>query len=183
MPTLMSADPRPLILTAQLDHAATARFEALRRAYFPPERNVVPAHVTLFHQLPGSGLDAMIGHLRAVARAQPALTVAIAPPRSLGNGVAYDLRAPELVLLHAALAVHWAGLTIAQDRARLRPHVTVQNKVSAATAAATLQLLSRDYVPWHAKVRGFTLWRYLDGPWQHVRDIGFRAARRGPRHG
>lgn len=177
MSSLLPADPRPLILTALLDHAATARFEALRRAHFPPERNVVPAHVTLFHQLPGSSLDAIISHLRAVARAQSMLTVEIAPPRTLGNGVAYDLRAPELISLHAALAAHWAGLTIAQDQARLRPHVTVQNKVSAATAAATLQQLSRDYVPWLAQVRGVTLWRYLGGPWQHIRDIGFRATR------
>ena len=165
---------RPLILTAQLDRTASARFEALRRAHFPPERNVVPAHVTLFHQLPGSTLDAVVAHLLAVARAQPVLLAEVAPPRSLGNGVAFDLRCPELTSLHADLAAHWTGLTIAQDHGRLRAHVTVQNKVSAATAAATLQLLAADFLPWRVQVTGVTLWRYLGGPWQHIRDIGFR---------
>jgi hypothetical protein len=44
---------RPLVLTLGLDAIATARFEALRRAHFPPDRLVVGAHLTLFHALPG----------------------------------------------------------------------------------------------------------------------------------
>jgi 2'-5' RNA ligase len=167
-------DPRPLILTARLDAAAASRFEALRRAHFPPERNQVPAHVTLFHQLPGSMADAVVSHLKSLARAQPVMAAQVLPPRSLGNGVAFDLRCPPLVALHAALATHWTGLTIAQDNGRVRPHVTVQNKVSASLAAATLAQLGSGFVPWQAQITGVTLWRYLGGPWQQIREIGFR---------
>lgn len=172
----MSSPPdlRPLILTARLDRAAAARFEELRRAHFPPERNVVPAHVSLFHQLPGSMIDAVIRHLRGVARGQAVIAADVAPPRSIGNGVAFDLRSPELTTLHRDLAAHWAGMTIAQDQGRLRAHVTVQNKVSAGAAAATLAQLGADFVPWQAQITGVSLWRYLGGPWQHLRDIGFR---------
>ena len=48
-----AADVAPLILTALLEPDAAARFEAMRRAYFPPARNKTPAHLTLFHALPG----------------------------------------------------------------------------------------------------------------------------------
>ena len=43
----------PLIVTAALDEAAFAWFDDLRRAHFHPLRNRVPAHLTLFHALPG----------------------------------------------------------------------------------------------------------------------------------
>src|SRR6476469_7699644 len=46
-------DHRPLIVTLLLDDAAQQRFDALRTAHFPAERNHLAAHVTLFHALPG----------------------------------------------------------------------------------------------------------------------------------
>ncbi len=52
-------DPRPLIVTALLEPGVQARFEALRRAHYPAALNQVPAHVTLFRQLPGRELDAV----------------------------------------------------------------------------------------------------------------------------
>ena len=53
-------DRDPLILTLMLDEGTQAWLDALRRAQFPPERNLVPAHVTLFHALPGGELDAVL---------------------------------------------------------------------------------------------------------------------------
>ena len=50
----------PLILTLMLDAGTQAWLEALRRAHFPPGRNLVPAHVTLFHALPGAEGDAVL---------------------------------------------------------------------------------------------------------------------------
>ena len=43
----------PLILTLALDADSAAFFEGERRRHFPPERNIIPAHLTLFHHLPG----------------------------------------------------------------------------------------------------------------------------------
>ncbi len=48
----MQAHP-PLIVTVALDEGAFAWFEDLRQTHFPPGRNQVPAHLTLFHALPG----------------------------------------------------------------------------------------------------------------------------------
>ena len=45
-------DTDPLVLTLLLDADTQAWLDSLRRAHFPPERNLVPAHVTLFHACP-----------------------------------------------------------------------------------------------------------------------------------
>jgi len=43
---------QPLILTLKLDEESQAFFDKQRALYFPPERNFLKAHLTLFHQLP-----------------------------------------------------------------------------------------------------------------------------------
>ena len=42
----------PLIVTALLDEQAQEWFDRLRRNHFPPARNHLDAHLTLFHRLP-----------------------------------------------------------------------------------------------------------------------------------
>ena len=46
--------PAPIIVTALFGRADQGWFDAQRAAYFPPERNVLAAHCTLFHHLPPS---------------------------------------------------------------------------------------------------------------------------------
>ena len=167
-------DFRPLILTARPDAAALARFEALRRAHYPPALNRVPAHISLFHQLPGSEFDAVIERLRTTARAHPAPRVEVTKLRSLGRGVAYILRSEGLSALHADLAEAWEPLLIPQDRHRLDPHVTIQNKATLEVARATLAALTADFTPWSFEVIGIDVWRYLDGPWEHLKTVVLR---------
>ena len=45
-------DDRPLVLTAALDDETFDWLDGLRRRHFPPERNHLAAHLTLFHALP-----------------------------------------------------------------------------------------------------------------------------------
>ncbi len=168
-------DYRPLIATARPGAAALARFEALRRTHFPPARNVVPAHISLFHQLPGSEADAVVARLKLAAREHPQPAVEVAGLRSLGRGVAYTLRSPSLAALHADLAAAWAPLLIPQDRVRFAGHVTVQNKVDPAVARATLAALSAGFTPWTFAVVAIDVWRYLDGPWAKLTAVDLRA--------
>lgn len=168
------SDFRPLIITACADAAALARFEALRREHYPPALNRVPAHISLFHQLPGSELDAVVARLRMTARDHPAPRAEVAGVRSLGRGAAYVIRSQELSALHADLAEAWEPLLIPQDRHRLAAHVTIQNKVTPDVAKATLAELNEGFVPWSFDVVGIDVWRYLDGPWEHLRTVGLR---------
>ena len=155
-----------LLLTLALDEAAQARFDALRRTYFPPERLQVGAHVTLFHALPDA--LAVREDARAAAARVPAFPVRVARLRSLGRGVAYVLEAEELTTLRRDLAHAWDALLTPQDRQRHAPHVTVQNKVTPDRARVTLAELSAGFVPYEVTATGLALWRYLGGPWEHV---------------
>lgn len=167
-------DHRPLILTAAMDAPTAARFEALRRRWFPPRRNLVPAHITLFHQLPGSEFDGVVGRLRMLARTLPPPLVEVTGLRSLGGGVAYKLQSPELEALHAELVSGFGPLLTLQDRQGYRPHLTIQNKVTATVARATLADLEASFVPFAFRVTGVAVWRYLGGPWEALKTVTLR---------
>ena len=172
-------DFRPLVLTARPDVTPLARFEALRRAHYPAALNRVPAHISLFHQLPGSELVAVIERLRLTAREHPAPRVAATGLRSLGRGVAVTLRSSDLEALHADLAAAWEPLLIPQDRHRFGGHVTIQNKVTPAVARATLGTLTEEFIPFEFEfdIVAIDVWRYLDGPWAHIHATTLRRGR------
>ena len=164
----------PLILTALLDDAAQHRFDELRRRHFPPERNHLDAHVTLFHQLPGGQQAAVAATLAVVARRAP-IPVQVTGVRSLGRGVAFRLASDELSDLRSELAREWAPWLSPQDRAKSELHVTVQNKVPPAAARALHRQLAAGFVPHLVHAVGLGLWRYLDGPWERVGAWSFRS--------
>lgn len=167
-------DYRPLILTAKMEARAQHFFQSLRDRHFPRERNIVPAHITLFHHLPGTEGSAILERLKMIARGTHPLAVEVAGLRSLGGGVAYDLRSLELHSLRDELAHAWNTLLIPQDRQGFRPHVTIQNKVEGPTAKRLLAELSQDFRPWSFAIEGFQLWRYLDGPWELISETRFK---------
>jgi len=164
----------PLVVTLQLDREAQERFDALRRAHFPPERNHLSAHVTLFHALPGEHEEQVRADVAQVAQ-RAAYPVEVVRVRSLGRGVAYDLHAAELDAQRTELARRWAPWLTPQDARPHRAHVTVQNKVEPAAARALLAQLQAGFAPHQVGATGLALWRYLDGPWQALGAFGFRA--------
>lgn len=161
----------PLIITAGLDAEASARFDELRRRHFPPERNVLAAHVTLFHHLDGDREAAVRADLVDEARALEPFAARVRRLRSLGRGVAYDIDSPPLVALRARLAGHWQDLLTEQDRRWRQPHVTVQNKVTPERARSLLEHLSSGFVPYDVRVERLVLWRYRGGPWELIDAI------------
>ncbi|HYO35677.1 MAG TPA: 2'-5' RNA ligase family protein [Geodermatophilus sp.] len=163
----------PLVVTLLLEERAQARFDRLRAEHFPAARNHLQAHVTLFHALPGEqrpGVDAALA--RAAARAP--FDVEVTGLQLLGRGVAYRLRSGELAALHAGLAAEFDPWLTRQDRQRLSPHVTVQNKVEPAVARALRDRLAAGFSPHAVPARGLGLWRYLGGPWEPLAEHGFR---------
>ena len=169
----MSDRPDPLIVTLEMDAAAQQFFDRLRKAHFPPERNHLSAHVTLFHHLPGGEMARVCEDLRAVcATAQP-FDVAVTGLRSLGGGVAFVLESLALSALRADLARRWEEKLTAQDRQLFRPHVTVQNKVPPARARALHAELQSSFAPFAIEGRELVLWRYRGGPWEAVSKFPF----------
>lgn len=167
----------PLVLTARFDAAAGEWLEALRQAHFPPERNWVPAHLTLFHALPGAESSAIQDVLEAECAARAPCAAAFPSWRFTGRGVALDVASPGLAELRRRLAGRWRDGLTAQDRQPWRPHVTIQNKVPPETARALHARLSGTAIPAHATASGLVLWRYRGGPWERLRDFAFEADR------
>lgn len=168
--------PDPLILSLTMDSASAGRLNALRRRHFPPERNVLDAHLTLFHALPGAEQAAIAEHLSRVCTARAPLELYFGSVRSLGRGVAVVVDCAELLALRAALAGHWRGRLSRQDAQTLRPHVTVQNKVAPAEAKALYENLRSTWVPFRGVGEGLSLWHYRGGPWEPAGSFPFAAA-------
>ena len=163
----------PLILTLLLDAAATRWFDALRTAHFPPERLLVGAHVTLFHALPGEAEREIVAAVAERAANTAPFAVAVQGLRSLGRGVAFALASEDAQCLRARLAARFASRLTPQDRARWRPHVTVQNKVAPDTARRTLAAVAALPPPASIRAEAIAVWRYCGGPWQPVAELRF----------
>ncbi len=169
----MPEDERALIVTLLLEDGAQARFDRLRAAHFPAERNHLAAHVTLFHALPGGQRPAVDAALARAAE-RPPFDVEVTGLQLLGRGVAYRLHAAELSALHAGLAADFDPWLTRQDRQRLSAHVTVQNKVEPAVARELRDRLAAGFTPHAVPARGLGLWRYLGGPWEPLAEHPFR---------
>lgn len=161
-----SSEPAPIIVTALFGRADQAFFDAKRAAYFPPERNQLAAHLTMFHHLPPSLAPELRQRLVAETRGVAAPRAGIADVISLGRGVAYRIDSEELVGIRARLAAAFAGLLTPQDAGGWRPHVTVQNKVEPKAAKTLLMELRGDFRPRQVAIAGLAAWWYRGGPWE-----------------
>ena len=163
-------------MTALMERAAFARFDALRRAHFPPERNFIPAHLTLFYHLPGPRAETIVAEVKDAARHEAPMPARTTRLHFTGRGTAILIACPELRDFRARLAERWSDLLVPQDRQGWRPHVTVQNKVDAAEAKATYVRLEQEFTSGAFRIDGVTLWWYRGGPWEKLRDVRFRRA-------
>ncbi|WP_174298121.1 2'-5' RNA ligase family protein [Sphingomonas bacterium] len=156
----------PIILTALLAPEDQAWFDAARRAHFPPERNQLAAHLTMFHHLPPAIAPELKRRLSQATRGVSAPPARLAGLVSLGRGVAYRIESQELAAIRADLADAFAPLLMPQDRQGWRAHVTIQNKVEPAAARALLAHLQAGFVARPVRIAGLASWWYRGGPWE-----------------
>jgi 2'-5' RNA ligase len=163
----------PLILTLLLDEATAQLFNELRRRHFPPERNYLDAHLTLFHHLPGRERAAISEYLTAYCQQLAPMALAVTGLQFLGQGVAYRVESEAVEALHRDLQRHWRPWLTPQDQQKRRPHVTIQNKVRPEVARSLHEQLSSSFQPFAATGTGLQLWAYRNGPWEAVQTFGF----------
>jgi len=163
----------PLILTLKMDDLSQQSFDRLREEHFPTARNFIPAHLTLFHKLPGDREREISGTLDDLSRRQRPFPLTATGLVFMGRGVGYRLESPALQSVRNRLADAWWPWLGAQDRQGFRPHVTVQNKVEPDEARALHARLEDSFAPFEVGAEGVLLWRYLGGPWELVGSCGF----------
>lgn len=162
-----------LIVTAEIAAGDFSWLEGLRRSHYAPERNMVPAHLTIFHALPPSAETELRSRIASAVR-RPAPPAQIAGLMDLGGGVAFRVVSVELDRLREELAEGLHGLLGAQDSGGWRPHITIQNKAPPRTARALKGKLEQTFKPRPLGISGIAVHRYLDGPWQSLAAYPFR---------
>ncbi|NHK28792.1 2'-5' RNA ligase family protein [Parvularcula flava] len=164
----MAEEYPPIIVTAQFDAQADDLFQRRRQEFFPPQLNFIPAHLTLFHNLPGDRESEVVKGIAAAIEGQSPITAQVPELMSLGRGVAYRIVSDDLKALRGRMIQRFDGMLVKQDRQGFRPHVTIQNKVSPGEAKGTRAILEQDFASFPAKIEAIQLWHYRGGPWSPI---------------
>jgi hypothetical protein len=170
-------EPAPIIVTATMGKADQAWANALRTQHFPPERNYLQAHITLFHHLPPGHWTEIKARLAGLAHEFQQPEAWLRDVMFLGRGVAYRVECPDLLAMREALAADLHGLLTPQDQAKPRLHITVQNKVEPAVAKALFAELSAGFEPRSLEITGLAAHFYRSGPWEPIQSWKFSGRR------
>jgi 2'-5' RNA ligase len=171
-PSAAGGRPATFVMTLKLDDSSFSHLQALRTRHFPPERNFIPAHLTLLHTV---SVD-QVARLRTSWCELDCLApvrLQFTAPRWLGNGVAIDVDSVELQSRRARLLELMSGTFTRQDEQPFRAHVTVQNKVPAEEAKALYRSLCATFEPWTGEGSAVLIWHYLGGPWSLESQLAF----------
>lgn len=166
----------PLIVTARVAESDLEPFNVLRQKHFPPERNFLQAHLTMFHRLPGEYLDQVAQGLTRVSTGTEEIVAEVSGLRHLGACVAFTITSLELHNARAQLKTAFASWLGPQDMQKWQPHLTVQNKASKAAADRLYGDLLATFRPHRLRLNGLDIWRYLNGLWQHAATVPFSSA-------
>ena len=164
----------PLIVTAELSGEILAIVEGLRRKHYPPERNRVKAHLTLFHAVPPTCRQELRETLADLAATHAPLPARLAGVIDLGNGTALKVISDALHHVHAAIADRFAGMLNAQDRQVPRFHITIQNKVDRHKARELQRELAGQPFDRPFAIAGLEAHFYRGGPWESAGRWRFR---------
>ncbi|STX52848.1 Uncharacterised protein [Legionella busanensis] len=160
------------ILTLEFNSTLQNFFEQQRRQHYPFHLNKVPAHVSVFHQLPEKYFVKINTKLNEITSDNVCVPVTISGIKFLGRGNAYSLDFDQTLFLQLRKA--WSTWLISQDKQTWQPHVTIQNKVSIEEAKLLNQALYTQSIPLYGNIIGLNLWRYLDGPWEFIKMYPFQ---------
>jgi len=165
-----------LLVTAELPPDVLGWADALRREHYPPGRMRLGAHVTLFHALPPSAEETVRRALGDLARSPPP-EARISGVMDLDEGTAFAIDSEPLVAIHAEMGERLYGFVQQKDNHRLRPHITIQNKVRLEDARKLQRQLRASLAPRAFRFRGFGLYKWRDELWQQEHVYAFRGQR------
>lgn len=164
----------PFIVTAELPGDIFALADGLRRAHFPPERNKLAAHVTLFHALAPSLRDELPRELARLAGEYAPPAAELNGLMDLGGGTALFIRSPSMQAVRDELSERFFSMLTAQDRGKKKLHITVQNKVARGAAQALQAQLASVLAARRFAFTGLGLHIYRETHWESLGVWKFR---------
>jgi mannose-1-phosphate guanylyltransferase len=178
VPNTGSAEEHVYVLTMKLEDSLAGPMNAMRRQYFPKRLNRTPAHLTLFHALPHSHLEAIEQGLSEVATGTKPFDVTTGGPFRMRKGVGINVDAgyQSMKEVHGQLRSQWMPFLSEQDQGGFRPHWTVMNKVDEEkevehALSAVRKELSQSTK--EGRALGLELWRYDRGNWIWANEYSF----------
>ena len=166
--------PAPFIVTGELPNDVLAWADGLRRAHYPPERNWLKAHVTLFHSFAPSLREELPRYLSAMATEYAPPAAEVSGLLDLGSGTAIALRSPGLLAIWERIAEHFWAMLSRQDQGGKRLHITIQNKVPRGDALALQRSLQGGLPHRQFRFTGLGLHIYRGPHWEAVGTWKFR---------
>ena len=164
----------PFIVTAGLPRDLFAWADSLRREHFPPERNHLHAHVTLFHSFAPSLFEELKTVLPRIAAEFAPVPARLNGLMDLGKGTALAIESRGMLRIRKIIADHFHGSLTEQDRHEPRLHITIQNKVSKEEARALQAQLAESLETRSFHFTGLELHIYRGGPWDEAGKFAFR---------
>lgn len=175
--------PAPYIVTAELPRDIFAWADDLRRRHYPPERNNLEAHVTLFHSFAPSLLEELKAYLPRIAGEYAPPPARIVGLMDLGTGTALDIASEGMLAIRERIAEHFHGALTVQDQHEPRLHITIQNKVTRREARDLQRALGKRLEKRGFVFAGLGLHLYRGGPWEALGRWRFRGREGGRARG
>jgi mannose-1-phosphate guanylyltransferase len=177
-PNTGSQEEHVYVLTLKVTDSLAKAMDGMRDRYFPRHLNRTGAHLTLFHALPQSQMEAMEQGLAQMAGKIQPFEVSTGKPFRMrkGVGINVDEGYSNMKIVHQELQSQWSAFLSEQDAGGFRPHWTVMNKVDDekkvddAFSTIRQELSERNQ---EGKAVGLDLWRYERGNWIFAKEYAF----------
>ncbi len=88
--------------------------------------------------------------------------------------VSATVDAPEIFALKEHLDSIFDSFLKPQDQQKIRPHVTLVNKVTREQALAAHEKIALEFLPWKGIALGLEIHFYKQGPWEWYTDVLFK---------
>ncbi|KAI4155285.1 MAG: hypothetical protein LQ340_001092 [Diploschistes diacapsis] len=172
------------VLTLQTDRDLHEKMSALRMAHFPKALNVLDAHITIFHALPGSKLEQIEADIQKIAEDTFRYKISTAKPFQLSRGIAihlYQGKGDTRHLRKRFRNLEWFQLLSEQDRKDVfEPHFTIKNKVAdrklrkKSLEEVNKTLEAEESGCFRGVATGLRLWLYREDGWTSRAEWSFR---------
>ncbi|KAF2434464.1 hypothetical protein EJ08DRAFT_569249, partial [Tothia fuscella] len=128
-PRTNSEEKYVYILTLKTTDKIASKMTHLRQKWFPQARNKLPAHITIFHALPGSQYDRITHFLTTSSQRTKPFPVSTGKVLKRRNGVAINMGEGEREIksVFAEAKAEFGEFLSEQDKG-FKAHWTIQNK-------------------------------------------------------
>ena len=162
---------KTIILTLLIDEKSQSFFDAQRKLYFPAYANFTNAHITLIHCLPN--IEIVFKRINEICEKTKSFSAEVNDIFNINNFNAYKIESNDIQVLHKNLQTHFKKFLSQKDLKPIKPHITIQNKVTDYKSKKTYENLKGNFIPFEATILGISCWYFTKNNWEKKEDYLF----------